>query len=107
MPAVLTERPATEMPDEITMGELARRLDGFEKRNEDAFRTLNNRFDTLQFVHRDTYVVEMAAMDERIKVQRGRIDDIEERNRWLVRALATAFLMPLLVGVFLFLVLQQ
>lgn len=85
------------MPDsDITLGEINRRLTSFEARVTGQFAAVNQRLDSQQFVHRETYDVE-------IKGMRERVGDLEDRNKWLVRNLAfafvVAFLAPVLVAV--------
>jgi uncharacterized protein YhaN len=78
--------------DDVTLGELARNLTAAETRINGKFadlkaelnqnnRQLSDRFDQLEYVHRDTYRAEASAMEQRIEV-------LEERSRWVTRALA-------------------
>jgi len=77
--------------DDVTLGELVRNLVSLETRINAKFADLktelkdnNNqlsvRFDQLQYVHRDAYAAEKEAMEMRIEV-------LEERSRWLSRAI--------------------
>lgn len=86
--------------DGITPGEIARRLDGFEQRTSAQFDGINRRLDNLQFVPRDTYLVQIDSMTERIT-------GLEERARWFSRALVTAILFPVLTALILALVLTR
>jgi hypothetical protein len=84
------------MPDgDITIGELSRTISGMEKRINDRFDAINRRFDGLEFVHRETYTVQMGMVIDRVEA-------LEESKRWLLRMLAgaffVAFLAPVLVA---------
>jgi hypothetical protein len=67
------------MPDEITMGELARRLDRFETRIDQQFVGVHRQIDSLQFVSRD-------AFDALV----NRVEGLEESSQWRYRLLAGA-----------------
>jgi hypothetical protein len=62
------------MPDEITMGELARRLDRFETRIDQQFVGVHRQIESLQFVSRDAFDALVA-----------RVDDLEEVSTWRYR----------------------
>jgi hypothetical protein len=62
------------MPDEITMGELARRLDRFENRIDHQFVSVLRQIESLQFVSRDAFDALLA-----------RVDDLEEVATWRYR----------------------
>lgn len=82
-----------DVPDrDVTLWELARNLDKMESRIDGRFVEVHRRLDSLAFVPRDVYTIEIGALRERV-------DAIEERSRWLVRTLAAAFLLPLVVGI--------
>jgi hypothetical protein len=65
------------MPDEITLGELARRLDRFESRIDQQFVGVHRQIESLQFVSRDAFD---ALVD--------RVDALEESGQWRYRLLA-------------------
>lgn len=96
------------MPDgDITLGEVSRSLISLETRINGQFsevkgqvRELNRRFDNLQFVNRETYDVQISALTERV-------GDLEERNKWLTRTLATAFLVALAAPIIVALVVTR
>jgi hypothetical protein len=67
------------MPDEITMGELARRLDRFETRIDQQFVGVHRQIDALQFVSRDAF-----------DALANRVDALEESSQWRYRLLAGA-----------------
>lgn len=86
--------------DDLTIGELGRRLDGFERRIEQRLNSIDRHIESLQFVHRDTYNVEVGNLARRV-------DDLEESKRWFARGLITALLFPVLVAIILAVVLTQ
>jgi hypothetical protein len=88
------------MPEDVTMGELARRLDRLEMRQGEAFTEVHRQIDNLQFVHRDTYLVQMTAMSDRLET-------LEEKNRWMARASVTSIIFPVIVAVILALALTR
>jgi hypothetical protein len=69
------------MPDDITMGELARRLDRMESRMDTQFAGVHRQIEGLQFVNRDTYEVEMSAV-------KTDIADIKKDNKVRYQLLA-------------------
>lgn len=88
--------------DDITLGELGRlvgalkadfveRTNSLERRFDERATGLSSQIQALQFVHRDTYEAEKDS-------QNRRLADLEEARRWLVRALATAIVFPLVVA---------
>lgn len=84
------------MPEsEITIGELSRTITRMDTRISNQLDAINRRFDSLEFVHRDTYMAQMGALIDRVH-------NLEESKTWLTRTLAAAFfvafLSPLLVG---------
>ena len=81
------------MPDgEITIGELSRTIAAMDARMGAQFAAINGRLDGLQFVHRETYAVQMGAVNDRL-------DTIEERLRWTGRTFIAAFVFPVLVAI--------
>ncbi len=83
------------MPDDVSMGELARRLDRFETRVDNQFAAMHRQIESLQFVSRDAYT----ALVERV-------DALEEGSKWRYRLLAGALvtLAVALIGVVMTLV---
>lgn len=77
---------------DVTLGELSRRLDSLEGRITGQFGQIMRSIDNLQYVHRETYQAQMAALLDRI-------EDLEEAKRWSVRALAVSLVMPVLVAI--------
>jgi tetrahydromethanopterin S-methyltransferase subunit G len=85
---------------EVTTGELYRSISALDGRVSAQFDSVNRRLDGLQFVHRETYAAEMAAIRERL-------EDQEEKVRWWSRAFVVSLLFPVVVGVILALVLTR
>lgn len=81
------------MPEsDVSIGELSRRMTAMEGRFLAQFEHLNQRLDTLQYVSREVYAVQMQQQDARITA-------LEERNRWLIRTSVVGFILPTLVGI--------
>lgn len=96
-----------QVPDEITLGEIARRMDRMEQRMEQGFQNATQQIESLAFVSKDTYEVQMRALNERLGTVDKRQDASEESRRWMVRALVTSLLLPVVVAVILALALTQ
>lgn len=88
------------MADDVTMGELARRLDRVETRITEQFSDMHRQLEGLQFVHRDTYLVQMSAITDRLEA-------LEEKNTWIARALVTSIIFPVIVAIILALALTR
>ena len=88
-------------PEEpVTLGELSRSLAGLERRIEARFDHVNQRLDSLQYVSREAYQIEVEQIKERL-------DGLEESRRWMVRSLAGSFLFPLALAILLAQVLSR
>lgn len=95
------------MPEDVTPGELGRRLDRIEKRVDSQFdnvtRSIENMtrsIENLQFVSRDVFQIEIRGLKERI-------EDLEDGKRWAFRGVVTALIFPVLVAIILALALTQ
>lgn len=77
--------------EEVTIGELSRTIARMDLRVATQFEAVNRRLDSLQFVHRETYSVQMAALVDRLEA-------LEEAKRWTVRTFVASFTFPILVG---------
>lgn len=77
--------------DDVTIGELSRRLTDLNARIIDGFNHVNNRLDTLQFVSRETYTIQMGNVIDRVNA-------LEEAKRWTIRTFVAAFIFPVLVA---------
>jgi hypothetical protein len=82
--------------DDVTIGELGRRLSAMEGRINSQFVDVNRRLDSLQFVTREVYETDMRARDRRI-------DELEEDRKWNRRTFVAAFLYPTAVAIVLIL----
>lgn len=81
------------MPDsEVTIGELSRTLTRMDARMTTQFEAVNRRLDSLQFVNRETYAVQMEAIVDRLEA-------LEDGKRWIARSFVAAFLFPIMVGI--------
>lgn len=89
------------MPEsDVTLGELARRLTSFEGRVNGQFGEVRQRLDSQQFVHRETY-------DVQVKNLTDRVDDLEESKKWLARTLAASFFVAVVAPVLVALVVSR
>lgn len=82
--------------DEITTGELSRRMDAFERHFDNRFDRLTHQINSLQFVTKAEYTLQ-------IKVLEDRIEDLEEAKTWLSRALVLAVLTSIIIPALLLL----
>lgn len=74
------------MPDEeITVGEIWRRLDSVERRIETGFSRLDRSLESLQFVNQDVYHSDQRALWAAIK-------DIQGKQTWVARTIAGALI---------------
>lgn len=72
------------MPDnDITLGEITRRLDRMEKSTTEGFRAIEAKLERLPFVTLDKYTPEREALV-------SRLDTLEERAKWVSRTIAGA-----------------
>lgn len=83
---------------EVTIGELYRSISGLKADMAAQFEIVNRRFDSLQFVHRETYAAEMTALRAEIAADREEINELKERFRWGGRAIIVSFVFPILVS---------
>lgn len=79
------------MVDDVTLGEVARRLTALEGGISRQFDTVNRRLDNLQFVSHEIYTVEMKLVTDRLR-------QLEEDKQWTRRTIVGAFLFPVLVA---------
>lgn len=77
--------------DEVTSGELSRRLDGLERRMDEGFGRVSRQVENLQFVHRDVY-------DEAQRAMARRLDRLEQSKTWIARSVVGSVIFPLLVA---------
>jgi hypothetical protein len=83
------------VPDsDVTLGEVYRRLTHVETSFNQSMNRLGDRIDRLEFVHRDVYVADQAALH-------ARIAELEDDKKWTRRALFGSLLLPVVVGLIL------
>lgn len=82
------------MPDDLSNGEIARRMDRLELRYDVRFDRIDHKLDSLQFVHRDTYNAHLTALTDRI-------ESLEENSAWLKKAIIGQILFPVIVALIL------
>lgn len=80
--------------DDVTLGELGRRLEALERRFDLRATELGDKIDSLQFVHRETFEAKHGALETRVK-------DIEEAKTFFARSLVVSFVLPILVALIL------
>lgn len=82
MPTQLMEMSKLpDMPDEITVAELGRRIDQIERQIGQNFSRLDRQLESLAFVHRETYGAERSAMQ-------ADLDDLKDKIKWISRTVA-------------------
>lgn len=79
------------LPEDVTLGEIARGLVSLEARMGEKFNQVNRRLDTMEFVPRGEYAVQIQHLMEEIK-------DLQDAKRWTARTLVASFLYPVLVA---------
>lgn len=87
------------MPEDVTLGELGRRVDRVETSVRDGFDHVHRQIESLTFVNKDTY-------EARHKAVTDRLDVLEERDRWRGRTIIVSLCLPVLVAIILYLALQ-
>lgn len=92
------------MSDDITTGEVVRRLDRMEKATADNFERIYQKLDTLDFVRHDVYEAHRAADDMRFKALEQSNTDRRSRFRSIVDGVAFPVLVALIISVGAFLV---
>lgn len=85
--------------EDVTLGELARRLDAFEQRVDRQFAANRQQIESLTFVQRDVYEVRHQALIDRVVMDEERIDALEEAKKWTIRTFVMAFIFPVLAAV--------
>ena len=73
------------MDDDVTLGELARRVDRLETAMTEGFRELRDEIRNLAFVPAGVYASDQSALRERIQQLEKRADRVDNRA-WHVRA---------------------
>jgi len=79
-------------PEEVTLGEVSRALVSLEGRINQQFSSVNRRLDTLQYVPRGEYEIQIKSLMDQIK-------ELEDSRKWIVRASVMSFLFPLLIAI--------
>lgn len=77
------------MPDEVTIGELARRIDRIDRAMADGFREVSRTIEAQQFVHIDRYDADRRADKQHFDLIDQRHSEIKETTKrlwWLILA---------------------
>lgn len=70
------------MPDsEVTIGELARRLESLDRAMGQGFSRIDRHLESMQFVHRETYSAERAAII-------NDLSELKDKMKWISRTVA-------------------
>lgn len=91
------------MSDDITTGEVVRRLDRFEKTTADAFKELGQKLDSMNVVYRDVYEADQKLTAEKFERIEERLRDQKSRARALLDGVAFPVLVAVIVAVGAFL----
>lgn len=86
------------MSDDITTGEVVRRLDRFEKTTADAFRALSDKLDNMNVVYRDVYDADQRLTSEKFRRIEERLQDQRSRFRAVVDGVAFPVLVAVIVA---------
>ncbi len=86
--------------NDVTLGELARRLSSMETRIDGKFGDVNRRLDGLTFVGQDVHALAMKQVTDRLEL-------LEESKRWTTRTLIASFIFPVMVAVLVALVVTR
>jgi hypothetical protein len=81
----------TPPADEVTSGELSRRLDAMERRMDAGFGRVSQQVENLQFVHRDAYQAEQRAVVDRLV-------KLEQSKTWIARSVVGSVIFPVLTA---------
>lgn len=84
--------PLPSSDGDVTIGELARRMTGIERRMDQGFDHLQRSIESLRYVHTDRYDAERDAITARLAA-------MEASNRWLSRAVSGALITALITAV--------
>lgn len=84
----------------VTLGEVARALEGLESRMNLGFEQMNRRLDSLQYVPRGEYEIQINTLQSDIR-------ELADSRRWFGRTMVAAFLFPLLIAVIVALVVTK
>lgn len=85
---------------EVTLGELSRGLEKLETHMNGGFAAVNRRLDSLQFVPRGEFKIQIDALGEDIK-------ELKDSKQWMQRALVGSLLFPVLVAIVVALVVTR
>ena len=85
--------------DEITTGEVSRRLETLERHMQQQFRNVTDAISALSFVHNDRYAAEQRGVAERLNSMQNEINELKEARQWQARAVVVSFLFPIAVAV--------
>lgn len=96
-----------EMPDDVTNGELARRMNKLESQQERGFITLGRQIENLKFVSRETYTVQIAALVAELATLRADLAEQKEDSKWTRKTAIGQLIYPAIVALLLWLVTKQ
>lgn len=85
--------------DEVTTGELSRRIEAMERHMQEQFRQVTHAINSQQFVHNDRYAAEQRGIAERMNIMQTDINELKESRQWTARAIVVSFLFPITVAV--------
>ena len=77
------------MPDDVTIGELARRMSSLERRMDDGFQNVNRSLAALQFVHIDRYEADQRSLVRQVEAIDARHVELQATTKrlwWVIVA---------------------
>jgi hypothetical protein len=91
------------MPDDITLGEVNRRLDRLEGQIFRQFTELSEQVRRLEFVPRSEHELSISELEKRMKAEqaelRADVEEFRESRKWFARVFIVSLILPMLVAV--------
>jgi hypothetical protein len=92
-----------DMPDDITLGEVNRRLDRLEGQIHRQFTDLSEQVRRLEFVPRGEHDIALSELEKRFRAEtdemRADIEEFRESRKWFARVFIVSLILPMLVAV--------
>jgi hypothetical protein len=91
------------MQDDITLGEVNRRLDRLEGQIHRQFTDLSEQVRRLEFVPRGEHDIALSELEKRFRAEtdemRADIEEFRESRKWFARVFIVSLILPMLVAV--------
>ena len=87
--------------EDVTLGELSRRLDSFREHVDGRFTDIHKRLDRMNFVPREVHDVQIEQLKTKDSEIAKEVDEleklVEEWKTWITRAVVGSFIFPVLL----------